>query len=78
MPIPDNIFGAKGMYMVELDANHNVLRVKRKGRPEYDQPEGMAGVYRDTPLQVVRTDVPGNTLYCWYRTSTGQYIKVPC
>ena len=80
MLVPEEFFAASGQYKVELDANHNVVKINKKGDPnDYTAPEYLKGTAIDSKtIEIVKTDVPGNTVYCWFRTSTGQYIRVPC
>ena len=80
MPIPDHVLSTHGRYLIELDINHGVMRVKKKGDPkDYTTAENMTGTHLEKKhIEICRTDVPGNTVYCWFRTATGQYIKVPC
>jgi hypothetical protein len=79
MSIPTELFSQNGEYMLELDKNNNPVAVYKKYDPQVyvesaDSPKGEK-FDSSWVIEVIRT---GNTYYCWYKTSTGAYIKVPC
>jgi hypothetical protein len=78
--VPDEFFVKNGQYMLVLDADNQPVAVYKKGddnvyTEDLEQtPEGKR-FERSTVIEVVRT---GTSSICWYKTSTGKWIPVPC
>jgi hypothetical protein len=78
MPVADELYGKDGQYLLLLDANNAVIGVYKRGDDtlymEKGDPKGRPFEYSKI-IEMVRT---GTSSDCWYKTSTGAYIRVPC